>query len=282
MNVPQGRAGGLEGLIAGLIRSTIVADPGKVLLEFDWKAQEAVLTGWFAGDEDYIRLSMLDSHGYYTSYILAHKGIIEKPFRLDDPDLENKLAWLKKNYEGWRALGKQVNLATSYGMGADHLASRVKCSREDADVFLKLKEDMAPKVAKWKKETQQRAHKEGKLTNPFGYTRAFFSVFEKRKDGTWRLGKEANEALAFLPQSTGAGMLRSSLVALFQLLDKKGLAELLVPVHDSILMQAPKEKVEEVISITNSVMRQGWLELNGFSISTSVKMGSNWSNLKEV
>lgn len=281
MNLPQGRAGGVEEEIARLIRSTIVPDSDHTLLEFDWKAIEAVLTGWFANDPDYVKLSLLDSHGFFTSYILAARGVIPEAFQLTDPDLESKLNWLKKTYPTERALGKQINLATGYGMKAGHLASRVKCSLADAALYLKLKDAMAPKVAKWKTETQQRAHKEGRLVNPFGYVRAFFAVYERRKDGTWRLGKEANEALAFLPQSTGAAMLRASIVDLFDLLEGPDLARILIPVHDSILLQCLPSKVEEVVGIVRGVMEQAWKELNGLSISTSCKIGSNWSSMKD-
>jgi hypothetical protein len=282
MNLPQGRGGGVEEVIAKLIRSTIVPDPGCVLLEFDWKAIEAVLTGWFAGDPDYIKLSLLDSHGFFTSHILAARGIIPVPFSMGDPDLGTKLAWLKENFPTERALGKQINLATGYGMKAQHLAARVKCSLQDAVLYLKLKDAMAPKVAAWKQETQARAHKEGRLVNPFGYSRAFFAVYEKRKDGTWRLGKEANEALSFLPQSTGAAMLRESIVRLWDALELTGLAQILIPIHDALLLQCARERVDQVVGIVREVMEKKWTELNDLSIKVSCKMsGTNWSEMED-
>ena len=282
MNLPQGRGGGVEEVIAKLIRSTIVPDPGFVFLEFDWKAIEAVLTGWFAGDPDYIKLSLLDSHGYFTSHILAARGVIDKPFSMGDVDLVERLGWLKENFPTERALGKQINLATSYGMKANHLAARVKCNLQDAILYLKLKDQMAPKVTAWKAETQARAHKEGRLVNPFGYARAFFAVYEKKKDGTFRLGKEANEALSFLPQSTGAAMLRSSIVDLFELLEETGLAQILIPIHDALLLQCLPADVEQVVERVRQVMEKDWSQLNGLSIKTSCKIGTkNWSEMED-
>lgn len=274
-NRPQGREGGIEFEIAVAVSSIIEADPGKVLLSPDWKAIEAVLTGWFANDPGYIRLSLLDSHGFYTSHILAHRGAPITAFKADDLDLEEKLIWLKKNYPKERALGKMINLATGYGMGARHLAAKVKCSLPEAATFLRLKDEMAPKVAQWKKETQMRAHKEGKLTNPFGYTRAFFGVYERKPNGEWKLGREANEALAFLPQSTAAAMLRDSLVEMDGRLGD--LADLLVPVHDAVLLQCVPAHVPEVVALVREIMEREWPELNGFSVKTDWKVGLNWA-----
>lgn len=280
-NVPQGRGGGVEGDVARLIRGTIVPDPGKVLLEFDWKAIEAVLTGWFANDLGYIRLSLLDSHGFFTSFLLHDKGKIEKPFYSDDPDLEGKLSWLKKNFPLERADGKKINLALGYGMGPRLLSRILKCSLSEAVRFIMIKDRMAPIVTRWKGQTQRQAHHDGYLENPFGYRRYFFSVFSKTKKGEWRLGEEANEALAFLPQSTAASMLRWTLVELGEG-EEEGAFELLIPIHDAIILQCDPEREEGVTSFVKSVMEREWPELNGLSIGVSVKRTTKaWSEMEE-
>ncbi|MGH7273844.1 MAG: DNA polymerase, partial [Nitrospiria bacterium] len=55
---------GVDQELVDIIRSTIIPSPGMVFVELDWKAIEAVLTGWFAGDEGFITLSLQDSHSY--------------------------------------------------------------------------------------------------------------------------------------------------------------------------------------------------------------------------
>jgi DNA polymerase I-like protein with 3'-5' exonuclease and polymerase domains len=281
MNVPQGREGGVEGQIAKLIRASIVPDPGKVLIEFDWKAIEAVLTGWFANDPGYIRLSLLDSHGFYTSFLLHDEGKIPKPFEADDPDLPSKLKWLKEHYELERALGKKINLALGYGMGPRLLARLLRCSPRDAVRFIRIKDVMAPLITAWKLETQKQAHYDRKLVNPFGLVRYFFSVFSKTKSGEWRAAEEANEALAFLPQSTAAAMLRWVLAELGSL-EEEGGFELLIPIHDAIILQTSPSNVERVISIVKSVMERKWPELRDLQIKVSVKVGqNNWAEMLE-
>jgi DNA polymerase I-like protein with 3'-5' exonuclease and polymerase domains len=277
MNVPQGRDGGVEGQIAHLIRSTIIPDEGKVLIEFDWKAIEAVLTGWFANDPGYIRLSLLDSHGFYTSYLLADDGKIKEPFSADDPDLQTKLDWLKANFSKERAIGKKINLALGYGMGPKLLARILRCSTSEAVRYIQIKDRMAPIVTEWKAKTQLQAHHDRKLMNPFGFIRYFFSVFTKTSRGTWRPAEEANEALAFLPQSTAAAMLRWVIVELGRMENEYDF-ELLIPIHDAIIVQTSPSNVKRVIAAVKAVMEREWPELRGLSIKVSTKVGNkNWA-----
>ncbi|MGH9425595.1 MAG: DNA polymerase, partial [Terriglobia bacterium] len=279
-NVPQGREGGVEGQIADLIRSTIIPDDGKVLMEFDWKAIEAVLTGWFANDPGYIRLSLLDSHGFYTSFLLAEDKKIPEAFDALDPDLASKLEWLKKNFPRERVEGKKINLALGYGMGLRLLARILRIKPAEAVKFITIKDKMAPIVTEWKGRTQRQAHYDGRLINPFGYVRNFFSVFTKTKSGDWRLGEEANEALAFLPQSTAASMLRWVLVELGGL-EKKEDFELLIPIHDAVVLQTKPTNVKRVAEVVKKVMERQWIELNDLSIQVSVKVGRSWGEMKE-
>lgn len=282
-NVPQGRDGGIESQIAFLIRSSIVPDEGKVLLEFDWKAIEAVLTGWFANDPGYIKLSLLDSHGFFTSYLLASEGKLPAPFLAADPDLPEKLKWLKATFPLERALGKEINLALGYGMGPRLLARLLRCSLAEALRYIRLKDEMAPIVMKWKGLTQRQAHTSGHLTNPFGYIRHFFSVFTKTKGGELKLGEEANEALSFLPQSTAAAMLRWVLVELGEKEEEVGY-ELLIPIHDAVLLQTTPANVPKVVAFVKGVMEREWPELSGLKIEVSIKrckLGESWAKMTE-
>ena len=95
---------GAEEDLASIIRGLIIAGPGNVLLARDYSGIEAVLTGYFACDPQYIRLAKQDVHTYYTVHALyALEGKI-KSYDLPDinwPDdkLFPYLAELKKTYK---------------------------------------------------------------------------------------------------------------------------------------------------------------------------------------
>lgn len=54
-------------------RRALVAGPGMVLLEVDFSAIEAVETGWFLGDPDFVRLAKLGIHDYHAGHVLGER-----------------------------------------------------------------------------------------------------------------------------------------------------------------------------------------------------------------
>lgn len=273
------------------------------LIEPDWKAIEAVLTGWFAGDDGFMKLSLMDSHSYLAWHILHEQRVewrvgedLPPPPEMTDPDLGAKLKWFKKSWADWqppipgstftiRDLAKKINHAGSYGMGPKHLADLLRITIHVAIRLMKIKEKSAPKVAEWQKSVRRQAHTQGYLENPFGHRRAFWGVYEKKKDGTLGIGEEANKALAFLPQSTAAGMLRATLVDLYeeQLHGELRGGFLLVPIHDAILLEAPLEMRDPVARLLKRYMERPWPQLNDLSISVDPKWSStSWAEMVEL
>jgi DNA polymerase I-like protein with 3'-5' exonuclease and polymerase domains len=275
--------GGVDEELATAIRETIVPSPGMVLVELDWKAIEAVLTGYFAGDEGYIRLSLLDSHSFLGWHIKSRSdSSFPNPPSPNDPNLERLLKGFKRDHPVERELAKKVNHATSYGMGPKHLSDVLKITKSKALEIMKIKDEASPKVAEWKAVIRRRAHFDGFLENPFGYRRYFSDVFRKDKSGQWHLGDEANKCLAFLPQSTGAGMLRAVVAKLPMVRGYREDWFPLVPIHDALLLEVQSEKsvVDRVKNAIREIMEVPWVELGGLSVPVDIKQGTNWAEMR--
>lgn len=283
MNQPQGRRGAVLAMVAEKIRSSFLPTPGYILLEFDWRAVEALLTSFFANDPDYFRIAKMGgSYTYPMSHGLAAEGKIPSPADLawDDVKLGKFLADLKKQFPVAYADFKKAVLADTYGQGVYNMARDLRCTVPRAVWLKKIIASASPKVAKWKEETQLRAHLEGQLTNPFGYNLAFFEVF-KWAEGKWVPGREANETLAFLPQSTCAAMLRDCLVTLGAHPEEGTLFRLLMSIHDAIVVEARLEAVERVVELVRSVMERPWAELNGLRAEVEIKIGWTMSSMEK-
>lgn len=170
-NIQNQPNGGVDAELARAIRKCVVPSaPGRVLLECDWKAMEAVLTGYFANDPDYIAISKKDSHSYFAAFILTDRGVIHEPIPKPAADgIDEFLAWIKHDFKPVRAEAKAVNLATGYGMQWFHLSEQLRCSAAQAKRYLALKAEMAPKIEAWKNNTWLEAHRKGYLETPFGY-----------------------------------------------------------------------------------------------------------------
>jgi DNA polymerase-1 len=273
---------GVADELATAIRRTVVPSPGMALVELDWKAIEAVLTGYFAGDQGFIRLSLEDSHSFLGWHILHHKRTdFPSPPSPTDPDLGKRLALFKRDHPMDRELAKRVNHATSYGMGPRHMSNLLKISLTQAQEILRIKDAASPKVAAWKNTIRRQAHSQGFLENPFKYRRYFTHVFSKdHRTGEWKLGDEANKCLAFLPQSTAAGMLRETLLLVSEV--QRVLHPsfgMLVPIHDAILLEVREGMREEVTAKVKEIMQRPWVELGGLSIPVDVKWGSSWGDM---
>lgn len=276
-NVPHG---GVDAELAKAIRSCIVPScQGKVLLECDWKAMEAVLTGYFAGDDEFIAASQKDSHSWFGGYLLQAQGQLKEVPSPKTEEFDAWAAWFKKEHKELRALAKKVNLATGYGMRAPLLASTLHCTVSEAKRYLEIKAKMAPKLEAWKEATWREAHAKGYLETPFGYVNYYSDVLNV-KDGKASLGKEANEALAFRPQSSGAAMLRETMLALDPWDGK--LFDFLVPIHDAILVECWEKDVEEAKNVICSAMGKPWPELGGLVIEADATAGLRWSDMEEV
>ena len=274
-NIPQGYASEVERRLALAIRAAVIPTPGYVLVEFDWKAVEALLVAYFAQDPDYARISVIDPHSFFAARKLGRPADLG----WDDARLIAYLEEVKHAHNDVRQVCKVFNHSFGYGIGVDHLSKVLGLSRRETKEMMALHGDLFPKVAKWKADTRMRAHLDGRLVNPFAYVRHFFEVFRRNKSGAWGLGKEANEALAFLPQSTGAGMLREVLLALYPMEETLGF-HLLVPIHDSILLECRPERAPEVVEFVRAAMERPWEEMGGLVVKIDCKWGPDWASLK--
>lgn len=268
MNLPQGRKGEVLRRAAEAIRGTIIPTPGYVLGEFDWKAIEALLVGWFAEDPDYMRVARLGVH----AFVACHGLNIKVDLSRSDGELLKLFEEVKENHPLEYATFKKGNHAYNYLQGERNMAKDLGLSLEETRKIRSIIDAAAPKVAAFKRNTLIRAHEDGFLTNPFGYSLAFSEVLSVR-DGKTFLGKNAPEAVAFLPQSTGAGMLREVLLTLGNHPDEGEKFRLLIPTHDSITFEVRIDCVEEVMGLVQKEMERPWEELGGLRVEVDGAIG---------
>lgn len=275
MNLPQGKGNEIMEEAAATIRSAIIPSSGWHLGEFDWRAVEPTLTGFFAEDPSYTRMAKLGSHAFVTSMYLGWD------VSADDPDEKLIPLFLKAKEEHpvEYKLCKIGNMGFNYDQGVYNMARSLKSDVATARRIRGAIEKAYPKVAKWKHDTKLRAHSEGKLVTPFGFSLSFFNVFDKR-DGKLVPGREASECLAFLPQSTGASMLREVLVDLGGHEWEGERFRLLVPTHDSILFEYDPAHEQEVLELVKRSMERKWVELGGLVVETECKTGATAASLK--
>lgn len=318
-NQPKGKKDA-EALIAEAILSSIIADAGNVLIERDYKAEEALLLGYYAQDDLYMRAARL---GIY-SWLLGPK--LGKPVDLNRPDKEvlADLNAIKYGHPFLYSVYKTCTLGVGYGMGVKSLATRLEPYYvdeakeialaeaqkkrwwkdinpakpfDDARVveltfnltselakaaaldFQKSFESAAPKVVEFQSRIRDQAHRERKLTNAFGYTRHFYDVFTKR-DGKWVLGSEAEKVLAFLPQSTGAGIMSECLISVDEIFGSDPDFNPCITEHDKIVCEVSEANWQNYQAALKQIMDGPIHALGNLEIETEGKWGYSWAEME--
>lgn len=264
-------------------RHTVEASAGCMLIEADFSGIEAVLTGWFMGDPDYIWWAHRGVHALVTAHLLHQQGIVDRvPDRHTWPEEEivKFLKHIKKAHEGPYNQCKRCVHGNNYGLTVRGMALQfpdefptVKAAKEIQDIYYKV----APGLPRWHEQIRQRAAKQGYLggpgDHPFGYKHWFFNVLGYRpvpagahnsdypvvrmgnKNFFVTLGEDAKRCVAFFPQSTAAGIIKETMLRLFADRDHPsyigdlfyGRTPLRAPIHDSLLLEVPIPKVDYAV-----------------------------------
>lgn len=279
------------------VRSVFVPDPGFKLFEVDYSAIEARLVAYFMPSPDYDRLARLGVHDFLNGHMLSVEGkITDKDvptLALSDSDLKLAFKALKAKFPEEREVAKRVVHGTSYGMGSSELF------RKYPEVFLTPKRardlrslfyDVCPDIPRWQEATVTRAEEEAELRNPFGYAHKFWRVCEYKMgpDGEWmrKWGDDAKASIAFLPQSTAAGIIKEAMLCLEEEYALASKGWLLLQVHDSLLFQLPEAEFDRWAEIIINVMCRQVKELplpwtstgECLRIGVEAKAGKRWGS----
>jgi len=290
--------------LSKIIRNLIIARPDHTFTARDYSGIEAVLVGYFASAPKYIRLAKLDVHSYYTAYalnqldgriktadlpdiswpddkLIPHLAGIKKEFKKDRNELYKHLVHGANFYQGARGATEKILKETGTQFP-------VKTVQKVMDIYFEL----FPEIRKWHHTLWLQAEKDGFLRNPFGYVHRFNKVYDYEKIGgrwTKKPGPDANKVVAFLPQSTAAGIIKEAMLRLyFNRFDEAG-QFLRLQVHDELLLECPMASLSEVEKVVKVEMERPIKEMmlptsyrmgDYLTINTEGKRGSPWGSMK--
>lgn len=318
-NVVADRVGSSEGrenLAAGF-RNCIVATPGNVLVEADFSGIEAVLTGWFCGDPQYIRLAKLGVHAFLASHLVGEPADLS----WSDDDLKGYLKEIKGRFDYEYNQCKRTVHGTNYGLTERGMVMQFPKEFPTMKVAQRIREiyqTIAPKLFAWQTSVRERAHRQGYLggpgDHPFSYKHWFWNVITYKPvtgvapKGTMVtrmqgrnyaiiLGEDSKRCVAFYPQSTAAGVIAEVCLRLFNPQHEhfigdtfNGRTPLLAVIHDSLLLEVPEAYVDYVVErvvyemmrpIPELPLQPEWGMGEYLSIGVEVKKGLNWANYQD-
>jgi DNA polymerase I-like protein with 3'-5' exonuclease and polymerase domains len=290
--------------LATVIRNLIIPKAGHIFTARDYSGIEAVLVGYEAQASNYIRLAKIDVHSFYTAYALHElDGSVSSSDLPDanwpDEKLIPALAILKDRLiEPRNSLYKHLVHGANFFQGAKGAQEKILNEtgvNHDVSLVQKVMDiyfALFPEIKKWHREEMLRAERDGFTRNAFGYVHRWSSVYEYAPDGSggWNKepGPQANQVIAFKPQSNAAGIIKDAMMRLYFNRFEEAGQYLRLLVHDELFLEVPtndREKIDQVVQeemerpIPELALPSAWGLGDSLTINTEAKSGSRWGQM---
>jgi len=255
-----------------VFKKYLKADDGYFLTEFDLAKAEAHVVAYLSQDANMIKAftSGIDVHAFNASMIFEKS--IEEIFA----DNKNR----QPNKPTLRDLGKRVVHASNYNMGpqtfSDQLAAdNIFIPTSQCKKFLNAYTDRFPGLPRWHSRIRSEVSETKILYNLFGRPKRFLGIMN---DSLFR------NAYSYIPQSTVAELLNRGMIKMSndsRLSQEVFDIDILVTVHDSVVIQVPfyqKENFLKICQIIDDHMSYTFTHLGrSFKIGLDAKIGLVWA-----
>ncbi len=187
--------------LAHVMKQMVRATDGKTMLKFDWKSFHAITAGFEARDKDFIRISRIDIHSFFTLVGILKLNQPEVAFAWGDDELRDVVKFYRKDPKLYPAYSRQKHPAgMTFDEIRDELAKRIVygwefgqgerslfmlnpesfASAKEAGKFQAELKGLFGAVDKWQGAVRLQADQQHCLISRYGYVRRFWDVFQRR------------------------------------------------------------------------------------------------------
>ena len=242
------------------VKNLYIPEPGKVMIQCDLSQGE--FNAWASYSQDGKMLNDI------RNGLDIHRTVASKVWNMKPEDVTKEL----------RTFAKRVCFGLMYGISIEGAAKLVGCSESEAlriqDTFFK----MYPKAATWLNNIPVVARSQGYLQTVFGRRRRFSHLFNHPLSSIRKYAERL--AKNFLLQSTVADINARNMINLKPYLDSKD-AQIILTVHDSIIIQCYKWDAEDISKEILKVTTQPVVNYNGI-IKNDIEIGTSWGHLDKI
>lgn len=237
------------------LKQLIIAPPGRVLIELDYKQAEVWMAAVYADDPTmWLDLASGDFHRRTAAYV-------------------NKCT--EAQVTSWqRAKAKNTTFGQFFLIGARKLAKQNDITLQEAQVYQKEWNGRYPCYQNYVKSCYLEACNNGELVTITGRKRRYPLA------GAIGDTSIMPETTNFKIQSTSHDCLLSSIIEAFPVVRALD-ACIILDIHDAMLIEARRDNWKEVAQRTIEIMRKP--RFPGLpSLPVELKVGTSWANLEEV
>jgi len=175
-----------------------------------------------------------------------------------------------------RRRAKAINFGIIYGISAFGLANQLNISRSEAKDYIDKYFERFPGIKDYMEETKKFVHANGYVETIFG-RRAHYPDINTKNPNMKNFYERA--AINAPIQGSAADILRRAMLRMEETLERENLsAQMLLQVHDELILELPEEEVEATIPLVQRVMETAPLPALALSVPLSVdaRAADNW------
>ncbi len=237
------------------IRTGFIAGDGKVLVSADYSQFELRLAAVLAGDEALI--------ADFNNDIDVHTKTAAEAFGVSMAEVT----------KAQRRAAKVINFGILYGMSVRGLSAAAGMSYDEARQFIDNYFELRKPIKIYLEKLLKQAHEKGYVETIFGRRRPTPDV----ESSNFIVRTGAERAAQNMPiQGTEADLMKRAMLRVAKKLPEE--AEMVMQVHDSLIVECDEKMADEVQGILKEEMENVAPEL-AVKLKVDVSVGGNWGEL---
>lgn len=239
------------------IRTAFVAGKGKKLVSADYSQFELRLAAVLAKDQELVDM--------FNRGADIHAATAAQVYDREQEDVTKQM----------RRAAKVINFGILYGMSPHGLSIATGMTHEQAVVFIDRYKELRRPLFDYMNHVKELAKKDGYVETLFGRRRPMPDIHS----GNFVIRQAAERAAINMPiQGTEADLMKMAMIKVNELLvGQHNDCNMLLQIHDSILVECPEEVADNIGSLLKEVMESVY-ELP-VRLDVDVTIGNNWGEL---
>jgi DNA polymerase I len=243
------------------VRRAFVPKPDHLLLSVDYSQVELRIVAHMAEDESMIKAFQADQDIHSTTAA----GIFGIP--------------IDQVSSAQRSRAKAINFGLIYGMSPFGLTRYTDLTLAEAEEFVKAYFEQFPGVKSYLDGMRRKAAEDGYVETLLG-RRRYFPGLKHQANHNIRQ-REEREAINAPIQGTAADIMKIAMIQVPLALKEANLsAQMLLQVHDELVLECPQEELQETAAVVSRVMQDAYkLKV---PLKTEARKGPNWYEMSIV
>jgi DNA polymerase-1 len=238
------------------IRAGFKAPKGKLLIGADYSQFELRMAAVLARDKNMIDMFNRD--------VDVHTATASQVYGRDPQDVTKNM----------RRDAKVINFGVLYGMSPHGLSVATGMSQHAAKDFIDKYFELRKPILDYTNKLRKQAKDQGYVETLFGRRRPTPDV----KSSNFMVRTAAERAAVNMPfQGSCADLMKMAMIAADEYLQKIDGADMLLQIHDSVLVECPENKADEVARELKKIMEN--VHKLPVKLTVDTAIGKNWGEL---